>query len=464
MGDVENVMLRTPDDFLRSLPSVDVVLRDSAVAELVHEFGRDLVVGWVRHTLGELREQRPGDVSDVHSLVLERVRRKADEGRLLRLRPVINATGIVLHTNLGRAPLADAAVQAIVDASRNTNVEIDLDDGKRSHRGRQVEEFWRTLTGAEASFVVNNCAAATLLTLQSIAAGKEVVVSRGQLIEIGGSYRLPDVFRMSGAILREVGTTNRTRLADYESAISEDTAALLRVHPSNFRVVGFTESVGMSGLAELAHQRGLVAVDDVGSGALVDLTPFGLPDEPTVAESLRQGADLVLFSGDKLLGGPQCGVILGKTELIRRLKESPLARAIRVDKLTLAALQATLSIYARGKAFEEIPVLRMLTRPAEEIKSDAELLGMRIASMVNAAVEPSESYTGGGSLPTQSLPSYVVALRSDSITADELAKRLRTGTPSIVARVERNAVLLDLRTVLNDQKPAILGAVEAALK
>jgi L-seryl-tRNA(Ser) seleniumtransferase len=456
-------MLRSPDEFLRSLPSVDAVLRESAVVALSEEFGRDMVVDWVRRTLSELREQRPTEFSDAPALVHERIQRKAVEARLLRLRPVINATGIVLHTNLGRAPLADAAIQAIVEASRNTNVEIDLENGKRSHRGRQVEELWRTLTGTEASSVVNNCAAATLLTLQAIAAGKEVVVSRGQLIEIGGSYRLPDVFRMSGAILREVGTTNRTRLSDYESAINENTAALLRVHPSNFQVVGFTESVGIKELAELAHERDLVAIDDVGSGALVDLTPFGLPDEPTIADSLRDGADLVLFSGDKLLGGPQCGVILGKAELVERLKKSPLARALRVDKLTLAALHATLSIYARGKAFEEIPVLRMLTRTAEEIKTDAEELASRLGSAVNAVVKQSESYTGGGSLPTQSLPSFVVSLRPSSINADELAKRLRIGTPSIVARVERDAVLIDLRTVLENQKSALAEGINAAV-
>lgn len=456
-------MLRSPDEFLRCLPSVDAVLRETTVAALSGEFGREMVVDWVRRVLSDLREQRPTGSSDAPSLVLERIRRKADESRLLRLRPVINATGIVLHTNLGRAPLADAAIQAIVEASRNTNVEIDLANGKRSNRGRQVEELWRTLTGAEASFVVNNCAAATLLTLQAVAPAKEVVVSRGQLIEIGGSYRLPDVFRMSGAILREVGTTNRTRLSDYESAITENTTALLRVHPSNFRVVGFTESVGIQELTGLAHKRGLVAIDDVGSGALVDLTPFGLLDEPTVAESVRDGADLVLFSGDKLLGGPQCGVILGKAELVERLKKSPLARALRVDKLTLAALHATLSIYTRGKAFEEIPVLRMLTRPVEVIKTDAEQLASRLGSTVSATVESSQSYTGGGSLPTQSLPSHVVALRPTSINADELAKRLRIGTPSIVPRVERDAVLIDLRTVLEDQKSVLAEGINAAV-
>jgi len=457
-------MLRSPDDFLRSLPAVDAVLNESAVAVLAREFGRDSVLSWIRDILSDLRQQRPADAADPKTLVLERLARRAAESRLLRLRPVINATGIVLHTNLGRAPLADAAIQAISDAARNTNVEIDLADGKRSYRGRQLNELWRTLTGAEASFVVNNCAAATLLTLQALAAGREVVVSRGQLIEIGGSFRLPDVFRMSGAVLHEVGTTNRTRLSDYEAAVNDDTAALLRVHPSNFRVVGFTESVAIGELVALARRRGLVAIDDVGSGALVDLAPYGLPDEPTIADSLRDGADLVLFSGDKLLGGPQCGVILGRRELVDRLKSSPLARALRVDKLTLAALQATLSLYAQGRALEEIPVLRMLTRTSDDIKADAGRLAARLPSSLAATVESCESQAGGGSFPTPSLVSYAIALRPTNISPDDLARRLRTGSPSVVGRVERSTLLLDLRTVAPAEHDPLIQAVESAVK
>jgi L-seryl-tRNA(Ser) seleniumtransferase len=456
-------MHRSPDDDRRRLPSVDALLRDSTVAELVAEFGRPLVVDWIRDALDRLRTEGSAGDAEPTASAIRLLSRRADESRLLRLRNVVNATGIVLHTNLGRAPLADAAIQAVMDAARNTNVEIDLADGKRSHRGRQLDELWRTLTGAEASLVVNNCAAATLLTLQALAAGREVVVSRGELIEIGGSFRLPDVFRMSGAVLREVGTTNRTRLSDYESAINDQTAALLRVHPSNFRVVGFTESAGIRELAELANRRGLVAIDDVGSGALVDLTPSGLADEPTVAESLRSGAHLVLFSGDKLLGGPQCGVILGKRDLIKKLKESPLARALRIDKLTLAALHATLMVYLRGRPYDEIPVLKMLTTSAESIRISADELAGRLSSVVSAGVEPSESHAGGGSLPTQTLPTFVVALRSPTIPPNELARRLRVGTPSVVARVERDAVLLDLRTVLPDQRDGLAAAVEAVV-
>jgi L-seryl-tRNA(Ser) seleniumtransferase len=455
-------MHRTPDDANRRLPSVDALLRDAASMELIEEFGRPFVVGWTREAVAELRASEAAH-DDPRGEALRLVAAAAEKHRRSLLREVINATGVILHTNLGRAPLADEAIKAVAEAARNTNVEIDLHDGSRSRRGMQIEELFRVLTGAEACLVVNNCAAATVLTLQAIAAGKEVVVSRGQLIEIGGSYRLPDVFRVSGAILKEVGTTNRTRLADYETAVGANTAALLRVHPSNFRVVGFTESAGIAELADLAHRQGLLAIDDVGSGSLVDLKPFGFPDEPTVADSLKAGADLVLFSGDKLLGGPQCGVILGKKSVVERLHKSPLARALRVDKLTLAALQATLQIYARGKAFEDVPVLRMLTRSAESVKSDAEELAQRLPSSIIAGVEAADSQVGGGSLPTHSLPTFVVSLKHPSTGANELARRLRTGTPSIVARVERDAVLFDLRTVLADQRDQLVSAITMAI-
>jgi L-seryl-tRNA(Ser) seleniumtransferase len=455
-------MHRTPDDANRRLPSVDALLRDAASMELIEEFGRPFVVGWTREAVAELRASEAAH-DDPRGEALRLVAASAETHRRLLLREVINATGVILHTNLGRAPLADEAIKAVAEAARNTNVEIDLHDGSRSRRGMQIEELFRVLTGAEACLVVNNCAAATVLTLQAIAAGKEVVVSRGQLIEIGGSYRLPDVFRVSGAILKEVGTTNRTRLADYETAVGANTAALLRVHPSNFRVVGFTESAGIAELADLAHRLGLIAIDDVGSGSLVDLKPFGFPDEPTVADSLKAGADLVLFSGDKLLGGPQCGVVLGRKAVVERLHQSPLARALRVDKLTLAALQATLQIYARGTAFEDVPVLRMLTRTAESIKSDAEELARRLPSSIIAEVEAGESHVGGGSLPTHALPTFVVSLKHPSTGANELARRLRTGTPSIVARVERDAVLFDLRTVLADQRDQLSSAITLAI-
>lgn len=455
-------MHRTPDDAHRRPPSVDALLRAPSSAQLIEEFGRPFVLGWTREAVAELRAS--GAVNDdPHDEALRLVATAAERHRLLLLRNVINATGIILHTNLGRAPLADAAIQAMTEAARNTNVEIDLDDGSRSRRGMQIEELFRVLTGAEACLVVNNCAAATLLTLQAIAAGREVVVSRGQLIEIGGSYRLPDVFRVSGSILKEVGTTNRTRIADYETALGPHTPALLRVHSSNFRVIGFTESAGIAELADLAHRLGLIAIDDVGSGSLVDLKPFGFLDEPTVADSLKAGADLVLFSGDKLLGGPQCGVILGKKSVVERLHKSPLARALRVDKLTLAALQATLQIYARGTAFEDIPVLRMLTRTADSIRSDAEELARRLPPQVVATIEAAESQVGGGSLPTHSLPTFVVSLKHPSMGANELARRLRTGTPSVVARVERDAVLVDLRTVLADQQDPLAAAIQGVI-
>jgi L-seryl-tRNA(Ser) seleniumtransferase len=453
-------MHRAPDDPRPRPPSVDALLRDPDSLQLIEEFGRPAVVGWIRDAVADVRASREPE-ADPRDEVARRIASRAEETRLLHLRPVINATGIVLHTNLGRAPLADAAIQAIADASRNTNVEMDLGDGMRSQRGRQIEALFQTLTGAEACLVVNNCAAATLLTLQALAAGREVVVSRGQLIEIGGSYRLPDVFRVSGAILREVGTTNRTRITDYESAITDNTAALLRVHPSNFRVVGFGESVEIAAVVELARRRNLVAIDDVGSGALVDLAQFRLA-EPTIEESVKAGADLVLFSGDKLLGGPQCGVILGKKTLVERLQKSPLARALRVDKLTLAALQATLTIYARGKPLEEIPVLRMLTRTAESIKGEAEELAVKLPPHLQAKVESSESHTGGGSLPMTPLPTFVISLQPKAMSMAEFARRLRVGSPSVVARIEHDAVMIDMRTVLEDQKEALIEAIKLA--
>lgn len=457
----------------RELPAVDRLMAHPDLNKELAEHGPARLADLARAAVAELRERLAADElaadrDGLISLALAGVRRRLETARRKRLTRVVNATGVVLHTNLGRAPLADEALQAIADVGRYGNVELDLETGDRSRRGGQLDELWRELTGAEASLVVNNCAAATLLTLQTLASGKEALVSRGQLIEIGGSYRLPDVFRQSGALLREVGTTNRTRLADYESAILPGTtAALLRVHPSNFRVVGFVEEVSISELVQLAERRDLFALDDVGSGALVDLAPYGLPDEPTVASSLSAGADAVIFSGDKLLGGPQCGVILGKRAVIERLRSSPLTRALRVDKLTLAALQATLEIYRRGEALTKIPVLRQLTTPAEEIRRRAEALCSRLPSAARASVSASTSAVGGGSLPLRELPTFVVRLAPHGLSAETVATRLRIGVVPVVARIEASSVLLDLRTVApgseeTDLERMIAVAVAAA--
>ena len=349
----------------RLLPAVDRVLNSAEVSLLCARHGRSVVADWVRDVLKTMRNGQVGDLgidsSRIMSEVVLYVQEVAQRVESQRLRPVINGTGVVLHTNLGRAPLPRAAVQAVVAMASGTNLELDLSTGNRGRRGAAVELLCQEIAGAEGALIVNNCAAATLLALQTLAAGRRVVISRGQLIEIGGSFRLPDVFRQAGVVLDEVGTTNRTRLSDYAVAIGPETAALMLVHPSNYRITGFSESVAIADLTSLARERGLPVIDDIGSGCLYDLSRYGLTDEPVVEDSLRAGADLVLFSGDKLLGGPQCGIIVGRTDAIEQLRANPLWRALRVDKMTLAALQATLEIHRAGQAFTEIPVLRQLS-------------------------------------------------------------------------------------------------------
>lgn len=455
----------------RQLPAVDKLLSHETIEPLIAEFGRSRVAHWSRRSIDLLRGELVdgilhADRSELLVRAIELIVDQACEAGLDRLSPVVNATGVLLHTNLGRAPLADRAVEAVQAAARYTNLEMDLASGERRYRGYQLESLWRELTGCEAAFVVNNCAAATLLTLQAVARGKEVVVSRGQLIEIGGSYRLPDVFQESGAVLREVGTTNRVRLSDYESAIGPETAALLRVHASNYRVVGFTASVEIDELAPLAHRHGLLAIDDIGSGSVTDLSRIGLTGEPTVGHSLAAGADLVLFSGDKLLGGPQCGVVLGKAELIARLKRSPLARAFRIDKLTLAALQATLEIHLSGRAMEEIPLLRQLSMPQDELEQRARRFAQDMVQSrcpLQLSVEKGESAVGGGSLPTATLPTWLIALKAERISAESLARRLRTGNPPVLARIQADRVLLDFRTILPGQEPLLGQALLSVL-
>jgi L-seryl-tRNA(Ser) seleniumtransferase len=450
----------------RHLPAVERVLNLPAVIELCRRHGRAVVAGWTRAILDELRRGGLGELPDDPAAIIERVVRDLAEAARRdaspRLRRVINGTGIVIHTNLGRAPLAAAAVQAMSEAAACTNLEVDLAGGRRGRRGAAAESLCREVAGAEAALVVNNCAAATLLALQTVAAGRRVIISRGQLVEIGGSFRLPDVFAQAGVTLHEVGTTNRTRLSDYEAAIGDQTAALLRVHPSNYRITGFCEEAPIAELAELAHARGLPAIDDVGSGCLYDLTRFGLPDESIVGDSVRAGADLVLFSGDKLLGGPQCGVIVGRAELVEKLRSNPLARAVRVDKLTLAALEATLEIHRAGRAFAEIPVLAQLSRPAAEIRDAAERLVERLrAASPSAAFSllAVESAPGGGAYAGQTLSSWAIAFATPQ--GERVAERLRLGTPAVMPRLNEGCLLVDLRTVLpEDEEPLLLRLLE----
>ena len=449
--------------YLRRLPAVEHVLKHDEVAALCALHGRTVVAGWVREVLSEMRNGKSDDLaadsSQMMSDVVRRVALAPCRDASQRMRRVINGTGVVIHTNLGRAPLAPAAIQAIAATASGTNLEVDLLTGRRGRRGAAVESLCRETTGAESALVVNNCAAATLLALQTLAAGRRVIISRGQLIEIGGSYRLPDVFRQAGVELHEVGTTNRTRLADYEMAIGPETAALLRVHPSNYRITGFCESVSIAELAELAKARQLPVIDDIGSGCLYDLTRYGLPDEPIVADSLRAGADLVLFSGDKLLGGPQCGIIVGRSELVEKLRTNPLARAVRVDKLTLAALQATLEIHRAGRAFEEIPVLRQLALTSDDVRRRAEQLVERLNTQSRSpnlfSLQAVESAPGGGALAGQTVPSWAIAVLGPN--PEQMAERLRVGTPAVVTRLQDGCNLIDLRTVLVEDEDALAG-------
>lgn len=455
---------------VRRLPAVAAMLDEPRVIALFAAHGRDRVAHWCRGAIDSIRQQiLAGELSansdSLTEPVLEVLNAQIEREAVGQIGRVVNATGVLLHTNLGRAPLAPRARDAAWDAAGYANVEIDLASGRREARGASLARLWHQLTGAPASLVVNNCAAATLLALSALARGKEVIVSRGQLIEIGGSFRLPDIFAESGARLREVGTTNRTRLEDYVNAIGPNTAALLRVHPSNFRVEGFTEAVGMSALAELAHQCGLLAIDDIGSGCLVDLEGLGLPPEPRVGASLAAGADLVLFSGDKLLGGPQAGILLGAGEVVARLAGHPLARAVRVDKLTLAALEATLQIHASGRAWDEIPVLRQLALPLATIEDTARALAadiLRQCPPLAVSVRPEQSAVGGGSIPESTLATWVIAISPKICSAAEFARRLRVGPIRVIGRVRQDEVLLDPRTLMPDDEEDMVNAVLAA--
>ena len=449
---------------LRKLPSVDRLLREEATRALVEEHGHDLTVEAVRQALDLARQGiLAGGACPPTEELVEMAR--ASLQALLRptLRPVINATGVIIHTNLGRAPLSAEARAAMEAAARGySNLEYDLEVGRRGSRYVHAEELLCRLTGAEAALVVNNNAGAVLLILSALARGGEVIISRGQLVEIGGGFRIPDVMRQSGARLVEVGTTNRTYLEDYEEAIGEDTALLMRVHRSNFRLTGFVHEPGLGELVELGRKHGLDVVDDLGSGALLDTSVYGLAHEPTMQESIAQGAALVSASGDKLLGGPQAGIIVGRGDLIARLKRHPLTRALRVDKTTLAGLQATLLHYLKGEAQEKIPVWRMIATPLEALQERAEAWAERLREAgIAASVVDGRSAVGGGSLPGETLPTKLVAIEADS--PDELARRLRLGDPPVIGRIEGDRLLLDPRTVLEGEDEPLLEAVRRAL-
>jgi L-seryl-tRNA(Ser) seleniumtransferase len=452
-------------DNRRRLPSVDRLLADPALLAAAEAQGREVVVDAVRATLDAAREgiaagEPAPDVAGLLADALDRVAATVS-GTLI---PVINATGVIIHTNLGRAPLSRAARAAIESVARGySNLEFDLPAGERGSRYVHAEELLCRLTGAEAALVVNNNASAIFLALSALARDRDVVISRGQLIEIGGGFRIPDVLRASGARLVEVGTTNRTHARDFADAIGPDTSMLLRVHSSNFKQIGFTAEVALVDMVEMGHAAGVHVVDDLGSGTLVDTSRYGMVREPLVQESVSAGADLVTFSGDKLLGGPQAGLIVGRAELVQRLRKHPLTRALRVDKATLAALQATLLHYVRGEAEREIPVWQMIAAPREALAARAGELAARLRGQgIATRVVQVMGTVGGGSLPGQELPGAAVAVARSSLSPDELARRLRNGRPPVVGRIEADELLLDMRTVQPDEDEPLQGAVLAA--
>lgn len=456
-------------NILRNIPSVNELLESAPLKALTEQANRNVVVAGVRDFLDDLRKEVQNKAKDMNlpnpAELAERIADWIQRDEIPLLRPVVNATGILLHTGLGRAPLAEDAIQAVHEVSEGyASLEVDLASGERSQRVKSVQKLLQQLTGAEAALVVNNNAGATLLTLSALASGKEVVVSRGQLIEIGGSYRLPDVMTQSGAKLHEVGTTNKTRISDYQEAIHSETAAVMKVHPSNYVVVGFSEQPTLQQLVELGRKRNVHVIDDVGSGALIDYGKYGITDEPIVSESIRAGADVVLFSGDKLLGGPQAGIIVGKRELIERITRHPLTRAFRVDKMTLAALAATLRIYRDQEAVEQkIPLLSLLSTSLDNLKHRAERLKPQIESCpAVASVEVIEdvSYLGGGSVPSQQLATWCLAITPAGQSVDHLSTALRAGTPSVFGRVKRDSLLVDLRTVFPQQDAQIMNAIK----
>ena len=462
-------------EILRRLPSVDALLRSETAKKITKQIGAKHLTATARLVCDEMRseirlkafEQSPeNDNATREELLKEAERRLA---RIFRnekdssLQRVINATGVIIHTNLGRAPLSEAARKAVADeAAGYCNLEYDLATGKRGRRGARAERLLAEITGAEAALIVNNCAAAAFLVLKVLASGGEAIVSRGELVEIGGDFRVPDVMEQSGAILREVGTTNRTKIADYERAISENTRVLMKVHPSNYRIIGFTESPKLKELADLAQRNKITLYEDAGSGALLDLSRYGLTDEPLISESIRAGADVVTFSGDKLLGGVQSGLIVGRGETIEKIRKHPLYRALRVDKLIYAALEATLETFRRETALQEIPVLRMISQTNEEIARRVESFNERLSekSSKNAGLTfeiiSGNSVIGGGSAPDASPETTLLAVKHEKLSAAKLEEKLRRARPPVITRILEDKVVIDLRTVSDSEEAELL--------
>jgi L-seryl-tRNA(Ser) seleniumtransferase len=476
---VVSTVIMTRELMLRSLPSIDFLLARPVASALSEQFSRDWIRSLLRDITEDLRREiqapewtnRFGD-SDVDRSA-ELIREIENRLRLLvtgklqpSLRHVINATGVIVHTNLGRAPLAQAAVDAVADlASGYSNLEYDLIEGVRGRRETHCQELLAQVAGSEAAVITNNNAAAVLLVLNSLAEGGEVIVSRGELIEIGGSFRIPDVMEKSRAHLREVGTTNRTRLSDYENAINDKTKLILRVHPSNYQIVGFTERPSVDQIAELSRRTGIPSFEDLGSGCLIDLSAFGIVDEPVVAQSIAAGISVVSFSGDKLLGGPQAGIIAGSRTIIDRVRKNPLMRALRVDKMTYAAVEATLSLYVQGAAKREIPVLRAITMSRDDLQARAECFRDSIATTTDGRIrcnlEEGSSVIGGGSAPGIQLPTILIAVESTELSATTIETKLRSNSTPIITRAEHDKVLIDLRTVSPEEEATIIEALSA---
>ncbi len=450
----------TLQDKYRELPSVEKILTDGRVSRLYEGFSRGVIADLIRDYLAEIRRSisSGGEVPSLDEVVRSILKKACGLGEI-SLKRVINATGVILHTNLGRAPLGEGAIKAMAMAARGySNLEFDLESGERGSRQVHVEPLLCQLSGAEAALVVNNNAAAVFLGLTALAKRKEVIVSRGQEVQIGGGFRITGVMRESGAKLVEVGTTNCTYLEDYEKAITPKTAALLRVHTSNFRITGFTHSVSLEELVELGKRYNLPVLDDLGSGCLFDTTKFGLDAEPRVQESLTKGAALVFFSGDKLLGGPQAGIVLGRRDLVDTLRRHPIARAVRIDKTHLAALASTLASYLKGAEFEEIPVLKLIAMPLADIEIRAEKWAELIGD--SAKTVPGESAVGGGSLPGSNLPTRLVAIKFKGEAKLQTAvRKLRQHEPPIIARMAKNALLLDPRCVFPEEDELVVEAV-----
>ena len=458
------------NDALRRIPSITAIQADPEIRRRADGMRPGLLIGIVQEVVDRTRAAiMAGDGGIAADKIVEQVAQALDELSNAKLHEVINGTGVIVHTNLGRSPVSDEVARAMTEAAMHyTPLEIELSSGKRGGRMAEVTRLMAQIAGAESTLVVNNNAAAVLLTLSALCSGREVILSRSQAVEIGGGFRVPDVMRQGGAQLVEIGTTNRTYARDYEAAITAETAALLTVHWSNFRIIGFTAQPTLAELAELAHRRGIFLIEDLGSGALVDTAPFGLSHEPTVGESLAEGVDVVCFSGDKLMGGPQAGIIAGRAGVVRRITAHPLARAVRADKTTLAGVAATLRHYLRSDYTESIPIWRMMSSTLPELEARCQRW---IEQMKDDDIElvSSTATIGGGSLPGETLESRAIALREDSLRArglslDLVAHRLRNGSPAVIPYLGNGRLLVDARTVLPDQDAGVVTALTTALR